>query len=744
MEEEAVRYLFESDPEATHCARAIGATLGLRGKQAKALPGILRRMVREGELIEKRRGYYRLAHGSGTMEGKIRITRSGAGIVTDSETGNVVFVESRDVGHALPGDQVKVRFRPGRRSDPVGVITGVTQAATRDVVGTLLISGSRAFVSPLNPVYKSDFQIADPGKAQAGDRVVVRVARDEKTPGKLSGEIIEIIGPADKPSLDTLAVMKQYDLPEAFPPAVLNEAETVAALIDKPGERREDLRDRFIITIDPATARDFDDAVSLRLNPDGSRELGVHIADVSHYVLPGSALDREARERGTSVYLVDRVIPMLPEQLSNGVCSLQPGVDRLAFSAFLTYDEKGRIISRRFARTRIRSRQRLTYEQALAILEKRALPADQPVDLLPETTPTLLALHTLTEQLRAHRKAKAALELASQEVDIALDKNGRMTGIHPVPNDISHQLIEACMVAANEAVATELTTKGIAIIARLHEAPDEEKIAHLVNDLKDLGFRPRNLNEPKELARFLEETADHPLRYHAHTLVLRAMKRALYSAEAHGHFGLALEYYSHFTSPIRRYPDLTLHRQLADYLTPGGHGGRLPEKYLIQTAALATEREIIADDASRTLDEIKKYRFLQQQLDDKKPEPYPAVIVKVMPFGFFVDVLELQISGMVHISAISRAYVRHDPGNETLNAQGVTYKTGMEIKVLVTRVDFTQRRIDFALIPGTARDRWPAQPPAPPRERPPRPNRSAKPRTERKPKPPAAPKRRKK
>ena len=703
IEEQAIRHLFQSEPEKTFCAPAIIKTLGLRGKAAKRLGGLLREMVRSGELVEKRRGQYRAGAGTGLLTGTLRLTRSGAGIVTEAETGRQVFIESRDVGHAIQGDTVTVAYRPGDRSDPVGVIRRVEQESVRDVVGTVHSRNGRWVVSPLNPIYKNDFILRDPKQAKPGDRVVVRVQRQEGQGDRLEAEVREVIGPEDKPSLDTLAIMRQYELPEGFPPAVLNASEQVAKLLEQPGERL-DLRDRFILTIDPATARDFDDAISLERDAAGRRVLGVHIADVSHFVRPGSPLDKEAYRRGTSVYLIDKVVPMLPEQLSNGVCSLMPHVDRLAFSVFLTYDAQGRVVGVQMAKSRIRSAQRLTYEEALALLEGRKASPEGGLD--PRTAPMLKETLALTRQLKKIRERNAALEMASQEVEIELDASGRMVGIHAAPNDEAHQLIECCMVAANEAVARELLTHQVAIINRLHEAPDDGKIANLELELRKLGIRPRNLREPKELAALLRDTADHPLKYHIHTLVLRSMKRALYASKQHGHFGLALTYYAHFTSPIRRYPDLVLHRQLADYLTPGGHGGRLESGWLERASAHATEREQVADEAERALTEIKKYRFLQQQLDDRKPQVYDAVVVSVKSYGFFVDVLDLQVSGMVHIANIAKQFVSFNATTETLHAGKLTIKAGMNLKVYVARVDFPARRLDFAYVEGSAVDLW--------------------------------------
>ena len=337
IEEKAIRYLFQSDPETVFCVPAIIKTLGLRGKAAKRLPSLLREMVRSGELIEKRRGYYRAGTSVGTLTGVLRLTRSGAGIVTDEDSGRQVFVESYDIGKAMHGDRVTVTYRQGGHIDPVGIIRTIEATAVRDVVGTVYFTNGNCYVSPLNPIYRSDFLLPDPGAARSGDRVVVRVQRDEAHCSQLVATLLDIIGPEDNPSLDTLAILRQYELPQTFPPEVMAESEQVATRLHHPGER-EDLRNHFILTIDPASARDFDDAISLDIDAEGNRILGVHIADVGHFVQAGSALDKEAYRRNRSVYLIDKVVPMLPEQLSNSVCSLMPGEDRLAFSTFITYN----------------------------------------------------------------------------------------------------------------------------------------------------------------------------------------------------------------------------------------------------------------------------------------------------------------------------------------------------------------------------------------------------------------------
>ena len=692
-EEIAIRNLFTSSPETAWDTRGIIQTLGLRGKQIKRLNDQLYRMVRDGDIVPTRKGRaYILAKEADLATGPLRMARNGAGFVLERDTDKAIWIESEDLSTALPGDIVTIRISR-RGTEPKGTVIKIVERSPHDIIGTLSSTGRLFYVVPLNPVYRKDFVVPAPNGAQPGDRVVMRFTGWQNRHVAPEGEVVDIIGPADKPSLDTLVVMKQFDLPEDFPAEVLAEAEGVSQRLARPGKRL-DLRKDYIITVDPATARDFDDAISIGRDEQGHRVLGVHIADVSHFVRPGTALDREARQRGTSVYLVDKVVPMLPEQLSNGVCSLRPDEDRLTFSAFLTFDNSGRMIARRFARTRIRSKLRLSYEQAMAIL------AGQPPEGLervaPEAVTLLKETWGLAAQLRERRFAMAALDLEVPEVEVVLDGQSRMTGLLVRPYDESHQLIEECMVAANEAVATELWTLGIKILARLHEPPDADKLDELKTNLALLGFHTGNLSKPAVLAKFLKDTQDHPLRQHAHTMVLRSMKRALYSAEKIGHFGLAKTYYAHFTSPIRRYPDLVLHRQLADHLD--GRGGKMPQNILASTALLVTEREQVADDASRQLIEIKKFRFLQQQLDDRKPVEYRAVVSKCTNYGAFIDIPDLAMGGLIHISNLSNQFVRYNPSSETLTAAGgEVYRIGTVVRVHIVRVDFNARHADFTL-----------------------------------------------
>src|SRR5438094_325644 len=549
----------------------IARKLGLTGTERVALRKSLRELERAGEIARIRKNRYVLPTEADLATGKLSIHQAGYGFLTSEELGEPdIFIAAENIGTGMHGDRVVVRIS---RDAPYGRIKGrregrvirILERAHDTIVGTLQRSRNFYYVVPDDPRFVHDIYVSPDRdervgtSASVGDKVVVRLDAWEEHHVNPEGEIVEVLGPASAPGIDMLSIIRKYHLRAEFPKDVLDQAERISERIDvRQLEGREDLRKEFIVTIDPDDARDFDDAIQVEKIKNGWR-LGVHIADVAAYVEPESALDREARQRGNSVYLPDRVIPMLPERLSNGVCSLNPGVDRLTHSVFVHFDKNGNAKSARFARSVIRSAHRLTYKQAYAILKS------PPRDQLGERLHVAWELAAL---LRRRRFEHGALDLDFPEVKVWVDKQGHPVRLERVENDESHQLIEEFMLAANEAVARELKKRAIPTIYRVHENPDPEKLAEYREFVLSFNYRVGDLTHRAELQRLLTSIRGKPEEQALKIALLKSLKRARYSPQPLGHYGLAKANYLHFTSPIRRYADLVAHRGLGRDGTP--------------------------------------------------------------------------------------------------------------------------------------------------------------------------------
>ena len=681
----------------------IATELRLQGARKKRLQKSLQELTVRGDIVRIRGNRYSVGAEADLVTGRVEMSRGGDGFVNGPGGQCEAFVPRGMLSTALPGDRVVVRLGPGVTGAPAGDrgreghVIRILERAQREIVGTLRSTDRFHYVVPMDPRYKKDFYVPGAGGAALGDRVIIRFAAWDDPHLNPEAEVVEVIGPADNPSTDTVAVLRHFGIQDQFPGVVLNEAETAGGLMQRPGERL-DLSRRLLLTIDPERARDFDDALSLERDEKGRRVLGVHIADVSHFVRPGTRLDEEARRRGTSVYLPDAVVPMLPEQLSNGVCSLRPNVSRLAFSAFLALDDTGHVVGAEFARTCIESRLRLTYEQVLPVLHGKSDPA---IDV--EAARLLRELHELAQQMRKLRFRHHAMELETVECSVQVDGDGNVTGIGLTADDESHQLVGECMIAANEAVARELSDAAVPTIYRVHASPSREKMTELAAELAGLGYQPGDLTQRRNLARFLKSIKGDPRAGYVRLAVLKSLNRAEYSEVRSEHFGLAKEFYGHFTSPIRRYPDLAVHRQLGSLIDSRAAGGRRSKRSRYDAAALgeiartSSDAEQRAEQAERTLTELKKYRYLKAQLDSGEPETYDAVVVNVMNFGLFVEVPDLQVQGLVHVSQISDRFVRHSRKQRSLRAGSKRYSLESQVRVRVIGVDIENRKLDFEL-----------------------------------------------
>src|SRR5213596_3736239 len=549
----------------------IARRLGFGGSERVALRKTLRELERAGEIARIRKNRYVLPAEADLVAGKLSIHPAGYGFLSPEKSGDPdIFIAAENIGTAMHGDRVVARISRDAPHDRIkgrreGRIIRILERAHDTIVGTLQRSRNFYYVVPDDPRFVHDIYVRPERdqrlgtSASVGDKVVVRMEPWESRHVNPEGEIIEVLGPASAPGIDMLSIIRKYHLPAEFPKDVLNQAERISEEIgSRQIEGREDLREEFIVTIDPDDARDFDDAIHVDKTKSGWR-LGVHIADVAAYVEPGSALDREARRRGNSVYLPDRVIPMLPERLSNGVCSLKPQVDRLTHSVFIQFDKRGVAKSARFARSMIRSAHRLTYKEAYAILNS------PPQDRLGERLHLAWELGAL---LRRKRFEHGALDLDFPEVKVCVDTQGEPIRLERVENDESHQLIEELMLAANEAVARELKKRAIPTIYRVHENPDPEKLAEYREFALSFNYKVGDLTHRPELQRLLAAITGKPEEQALKVALLKSLKRARYDPQPLGHYGLAKANYLHFTSPIRRYADLVVHRALGRDGTP--------------------------------------------------------------------------------------------------------------------------------------------------------------------------------
>jgi ribonuclease R len=603
------------------------------------------------------------------------------------------------------------------------------EKANPTVVGTLAREGHNTVLIPDDPRLPQTIWVrpgpgeasprtaAFPASAAAhgpllGQKAVVSLLPWDSRHHPLEAELLEVLGPADAPGVEMQSILRRFQLPEQFPQAVLEEANRIPESLTSADLRgREDLRQQPVLTIDPDDARDFDDAIHVEPRNDGWL-LSVHIADVAHYVKNGTALDREARLRGNSTYLAERVVPMLPERLSNGVCSLKPGVDRLAYSAFLEINAQGKVTATRFARTVIRSIARLTYRQAFAILEKSSPAAFAQLPPVPEgsrcfTDPEVqLRVRTawkLARLLRKKRFGAGSLDLDFPEIKVRLDAEGRPVALEKIENDISHQLIEECMLAANEAVAAALRRTGIPSVYRIHETPDPERLREFREKAAQNGHRAGDLLHRPEVQRLLAAIKGQPEEYLVKLDFLKSLKRATYDIRPLGHYGLAKDNYTHFTSPIRRYADLLVHRALA------GEKG-LPAGSLGETAVHISATERKSAEAEKDSVQRKKIAFFEQQLRSRQPQIFHAVVVDIRHHGLQIELPEVLLTGLVPLRALPEDRYWFDAESRTLRGRRSAhrYKLGSTLRVVIARVDAHKGFLDFA----PAAD--PADTPAPP------------------------------
>jgi ribonuclease R len=678
----------------------LSSRLRLPPQQRTQLSKTLHDLEQSGQIIRTKKGRYIKAREADLVPGVIRINRQGRGFVRSDEPGSPeILIPESATSTALDRDRVLVRLevggvRDGQEAQPTGAVVRILERKRKRLVGTLKRSPRFLYIIPDDPRVPHDIYVPEPrdvGRpAREGDKVVVELRDWESRHTNPEGEIVEVLGPPNGEGVDLLSVIRQYDLPLHFPKEVLAQANAIAR--SRPGAEptsaessgRVDCRRHAVITIDPEDAKDFDDAICLQPASNGHWRLWVHIADVAHYIEPGTPLDEEAQKRGNSTYLVDRVIPMLPEALSNELCSLKPDVDRLTKCVEFLLAADGQVTNAKFYSALIRSHRRYNYKQVLEILHRK--PSDGIEEMLHRA-------HELAQHLRRQRFKSGALDLDFPETKILLDARGRIARIEKVASDESHQLIEEFMLLANEAVAAELRRRNRPAIHRVHEPPDERRLREYRDDVLRHKVPCGNLARRHEVQRLLHSLNQTLIGSALKIGFLRSLKRARYDVKALGHYGLNKQDYAHFTSPIRRYADLVVHRALFQ-------NGPLPRNTLEKIANDISDTERNSDDAERDSRDVKLLAFLSEQLRTGQLQEYEALVTEVRNFGFFIDVPALGLSGLVHLSSVEDDFYVFDPARLTLVGRRTrrVIKLGDRVWVVVAKVDSYKKQVDFKLV----------------------------------------------
>lgn len=699
-------------------AKELAVLLQIPAGKREELHKILDMLLEEGKISINKRGRYEAVRSSAAKKEaekkSVKAERKkgqyytgtfishprGFGFLEIPEAEEDIFIPEESIGTALHGDTVQIVVKKdgkdGKRCE--GEVVKVLERGTREVVGTYQQCDGFGFVVTDNQRFLKDVFIPA-GKsltAEDGDKVLAEIKDHGNKRRSPEGKIIEILGKPGECGVDVLCVAKSYELPMEFPEKVAKQAERIKETLNE-GDfyGREDLRDVVMVTIDGEDAKDLDDAVSLTKEED-LYHLGVHIADVSNYVQYNSALDKEALKRGTSVYLADRVIPMLPKKLSNGICSLNAGEDRLALSCLMDIDKKGRVVSHRIVESVIHVKERMSYTNVKKIL----LQEDEELEKrYEELLPMFFQMKELSELLRNRRKKRGAIDFDFPESKLVLDEKGKVVDIYPYEQNIATRLIEDFMLAANETVAEEYCMLGLPFVYRTHENPDMEKMETVLEMVHQAGIKVKKGKEtisPKEVQKILKELEGMECEPFFARLILRSMKQAKYTIEDTGHFGLAAKYYCHFTSPIRRYPDLQIHRIIKETLR-----GKMTEAkiqhyrgILEEVARQSSAMERRAEEVERETIKMKKAEYMKQHIG----EAFEGTVSGVTEWGFYVE-LDNTVEGLVHVNSLTDDYYSFDKDRYCLvgDMTGRTYTMGQRVKVWVENADENTKTVDFKI-----------------------------------------------
>lgn len=712
--------------------KVLAKRLAVDEAEYPAFRKLLRELIRDGRILVGKGNELKAVDPLGTVVGTFRRTNAGHVFVRPHtptpETGPEIKIRNGRSADASSGDEVMVRIarRATKTGHASGDIVRILTRATRTFVGTYFERDRQAYVRVDGTVFAHSVWVGDPGVkgAQPQEKVVIEMLRFPTADERGEGVITEILGPLGKPGVDTLSIIRGFGLPEEFPPAALEEARSRADEFREDDlDGRTDFTADTVITIDPKDARDFDDAVSVTIDPKTKHWiLTVHIADVAHFARLGGPLDTEARKRATSIYLPGQVIPMFPEVISNGLASLQQGKLRYVKTVRMEFTpgvQKGHVS---FFNGAIRVKKRFAYEEVGAILKQ--LEAGEQPELEPEILPLIKRMRDLAILLRKKRFKRGSLELSMPEAVLEYDPNGKVSGAHFAEHDLSHQIIEEFMLAANEAVAEHFSRLEVPFLRRVHPAPNEEKLVAFAQFAELLGHRLDRPDNRFALQKLLFDTADKPERAALHYALLRSLKQASYSPIQDEHYALASTHYCHFTSPIRRYPDLQVHRLLDRWIQTGKASADLSE--LVALGDHCSKMERRAQTAERELVKLKLLQYLSTRIGEK----LDTVITGVADYGFFAQAEQFPAEGLVHISSLTDDFYQFDGDAHTLFASrsGRRFRLGDRVRVIVSRVDVQRRMLDFRLAPDQ-----PAPPAPKPKPKPPRPDRPSRQKSGKKP-----------
>ncbi len=673
--------------------------LGLPEHEEVILSEVLKQLENEGKIVKAKNGKYTTTEKAGLVVGKFQGHEKGFGFVLREE--GDVFIPAKYTGGALNKDLVMCEITKEKAEGKSfeGEIVRILERGKEKIVGTYHQNQSFGFVVPDDVKLGTDIYIPR-GKSNGavdGHKVVVKITEwldGRKNP---DGEIIEIIGHKDDPGVDIMSIIKDYDLSVEFSDKVYKQIESVPTEVDEVDKQdRVDIRDVMMVTIDGDDAKDLDDAVSLEKLPNGNYKLGVHIADVTNYVKEGTALDKEALKRATSIYLVDRVIPMLPHKLSNGICSLNAGVDRLALSCSMEMDKSGKVVKHEIAQTVIRVDRRMTYSNVFKILEGDA----ELIKEYAEFVDMFKLMQELAAILTKKRYERGALDFDTEEAKLKLDENGKVIDIVKYDRNTATKIIEEFMLAANETIAENSYWQELPFVYRSHDNPDEQKIDKFLDFIKGLGYNIHGKQSvhSKELQRIQEEAKGRPEERIISKLMLRSMKQARYTPTNDGHFGLSAEYYCHFTSPIRRYPDLQIHRIIKENLTKGITEKR--REALVartsQVSEISSIQERVAEEVERETEDLKKCEYML----DKVGQVFEGNISGLTNWGIFVE-LPNTVEGLVRLGDLTNDYYVFDEKNFIIIGERTKkiFRLGEPMKVQVARVSVENREIDFVVAP---------------------------------------------